>query len=70
MVFTTSNTKINDYENINSASPLYLMIGEVFGHIEEKNGSKYLVFDSMDENIEVLQNTKNLGMGLKTKLRT
>ena len=26
------------------------MIGEVFGHIEENNGNKYLVFDSSDEN--------------------
>ena len=31
------------------------MIGEVDGHIEEKNGSKYLVFDSTNENREVLE---------------
>ena len=31
------------------------MIGEVDGHIEEKNGSKYLVFDSTDVNREVLE---------------
>ena len=31
------------------------MIGEVDGHIEEKNGSKYLVFDSTDESKEVLE---------------
>ena len=40
---------IDDYENINSVNPLYLMIGEVIGHIEEKNGSKYLVFDLADK---------------------
>ena len=43
------------FENIYSANPLYLIIGEVDGHIEEKNGSKYLVFDSTDENKEVLK---------------
>ena len=31
--------KINDYENIN-VNLSYLIIGEVDGHIEEKNGSK------------------------------
>ena len=38
---------------------LYLLNGEVGGHIEEKTGSKYLVFDSTDENKEVLKNTRN-----------
>ena len=28
--------KIDDYENILSVNPLYLMSGKVFGHIEEK----------------------------------
>ena len=46
------------------------MIDEVIGHIEEKNGNKYVVFDSSDENKEVLKNTKNFGMRLKIKLRT
>ena len=38
--------KIDDYENIYSVNLLYLMIGEVIGHIKENNGNKYLVFDS------------------------
>ena len=38
--------KIGNCENIYSVNPLYLIIGKVDGHIEEKNGSKYLVFDS------------------------
>ena len=62
--------KIDGYENIYSVDPLYLMIGEVIGHIEENNGNKYLVFDSSDENKEVLKNTKTFGMGLKIKLRS
>ena len=37
------------------------------GYIEEKNGNKYLIFDSADENKEVLKNTQMFGMKLKTK---
>ena len=49
-----------DCENIYSVNPLYLIIGKVDGHIEEKNGTKYLVFDSAElcsasENKEVLK---------------
>ena len=42
--------KIYDYENIQSVNPLYLIIGKVIGHIEEKNGRKYLISDSVDKN--------------------
>ena len=44
-----------DYENIYSVNLLYLIIGKVDRHIEENNGNKYLVFDSTDENKEVLK---------------
>ena len=47
--------KIDDYENIDTVNCLYLISGEVDGHIEEKNESKYLVCDSTDENKEVLK---------------
>ena len=47
--------KIDDYESINSLNPFCLVIGEVIGHIEEKNGSKYLVFDLAYENKEILK---------------
>ena len=57
--------KIDDYENICCVNPLSLMIGKVIGHIEEKNTSKYLVFDSSDEKKGVLKNTRNFGMRLK-----
>ena len=36
------------------------MIGKVIGHIEENNGNKYLIFDSSDENKEVLKKYKKL----------
>ena len=40
--------KIDDYENIYSANPLYLIIARANGYIEEKGIKKYLVFDSTD----------------------
>ena len=59
--------KIDDCENIYSVNPLYLLVNHASGYIEEKNGNKYLIFDSVDENKEVLKNTRMFGMELKTK---
>ena len=66
---------IADYENIYSVNPLYLMIGKVDGHIEENNGNKYLVFDSVeplsaDENKEVLEKYTELWDGIKNEIET
>ena len=47
--------KIDDYESIYSLNPLNLLIDHASGYIEEKNGNKYLIFDSVDENKEVLK---------------
>ena len=52
--------EMDDCKNICSVNPLYLIIGKVDGHIDynsvkEKNESKYLVFDSTDENKEVFK---------------
>ena len=73
MIFTrldTSQLKKNfDCENIYSVNPLHLIIGKVDGHIEEKNKSKYLVFDSTDENNGVLKKYKELWDGIKIKLK-
>ena len=46
---------ISDYENINSVNPLYLIIAEVDGCIEENNSNKYLSFASTDKNKKVLE---------------
>ena len=46
--------KIYDYEDVYSVNPLYLRINHASGYIEEKNGNKYLLFDSVDENKEVI----------------
>ena len=47
--------KIDDYENIYSVNPLYLIIAHASGYIEEKGVNKYLVFDSTDKNKELLK---------------
>ena len=62
--------KNDDYENIYSVNPLHLIIGKVIGHIEEKNGSKCLVFDSSDENKEVLTKCPELWDGIKNEIET
>ena len=43
-----------DYVKIKSVNLLYLIIGEVDGFIEEKNGNKCLILDSTDKCKEVL----------------
>ena len=47
--------EIDDYENIYSVNPLPLITGKVIELIEGNSESKYLVFDSIDENKEVLK---------------
>ena len=47
---------------------MYLIIVQVIGHIEEKNGSKYLVFDSTDENKEVLTKYTELWDGIENEI--
>ena len=46
------------------------MIVEVIGHIEEKNWNKYLAFDSLDENKEVLKKYNELWGGIKNEIDT
>ena len=59
--------KIDDYENIYSVNPLYLIIDHASGYIEGKGVNKYLVFDSTDKNKELLKNTMMFLMELETK---
>ena len=61
--------KIGDCENIYSVNPLYLRITHANGYIEEKGVNKYLVFDSTDENKELLKNIMLLLMELGMKLK-
>ena len=61
--------KIDDCKNIYSVNPLYLRINHASGYIEEKGVNEYLIFDSTDENKELLKNTMMflMELGVKTK---
>ena len=61
--------KINDCKNINSVNLLYLDITHVNRYIEKKGMDKYLVFDSKDENKELLKNITMYLMELKIKFK-
>ena len=56
----TSQQKTDDYENVNSVNPLYLIIGKADGYVEENNGNQYLVFTSTDGNKKVLAKLEKL----------
>ena len=47
--------KNDEYESIYSVNPLYLHINHARGYMEEQNGNKYLIFDSVVEKKEVLK---------------
>ena len=64
-----SHKKISDCMNINSVSPLYLGITLANGYTEDKDMNKYLVFDSTDENKELLKNYNNGFNGIRNKIR-
>ena len=62
--------RISDYENINSGNPLYLIIGDVDGCIEENNGNKYLTFASTDKNKKLLGKYAKLWDEIKYRIQT
>ena len=61
--------RIDDCENISSWSPLYLRITHASRYTEEKNGNKYLIFDSIDENKELLKKYSDVFHGIKDKIK-
>ena len=60
--------KIDDCETIYSVNPLYLLVNHANGYIEEKGVNKYLIFDSTDENKELLKKYNDLWNGIKNKI--
>ena len=62
--------KDSDHVKINSVNPLYLIIAEVDGYIEETNGNKYLTFPSTDKNKKVLENYTKLWDEIKYHTQT
>ena len=67
LVFTTMDIlqlkKNDDCENIYSVNPLYLRVNHACRYIEEKNGNKYLIFDSTDENKKLLKKYQDVWNG-------
>ena len=61
---------VSDYENINSVNPLYLIIAEVDGYIEENNGNTYLTFASTDKSKKVLKKYTKFWDEIKFHIQT
>ena len=61
--------KIDDCENIYSVNPLYLLVNHANGYIEEKGENKYLIFDSKDENKELLKKYNVVWNGIRDKIK-
>ena len=62
--------KNDDCKNINRVNPLYLCIIHANRYIEEKGVKKYLVFDSKDENKELLKKYSDVFNGVKNEIKT
>ena len=61
--------KIDDCKNINSVNPLYLLFDHASEYIEEKNGDRYLMVDSTDENKEVIEKYNDVWNGIRDKIK-
>ena len=61
--------KIVDCKNIYSVNPLYLGITHANGYIEEMGANKYLIFDSIDENKEILKKYNDVFNGATEKIK-
>ena len=46
-----------------------MQVNHANGHIEEKNGNNYLVFDSTDENKELLKKYTHVQNGIKSEIK-
>ena len=60
--------KIDDCENVYSVNPLHLFFNRASRYIEEKNENKYLIFDSTDENKELLTKYSDIWCGIKNQI--
>ena len=50
-------------------NPLYLRVDHASGYIEEKGVNKYLVFDSTDENKELIKKYNDVFNGIRDKIK-
>ena len=61
--------KIDDYQNIYGVNSLYFIVANASGWIEEKDANKDFVFDSTDENKELLKTYRDVWNGIKNKIK-
>ena len=59
---------ISNYNSINSVNPLYFIIKEVDGYMDEKILNKHLIFASTDKNKEVLKRFTKLWNEIKSPI--
>ena len=64
-----TNKKNDDFESIYSVNPLYLLINHANVYIKEKRVSKYLIFDSTDENEELRKKYNDVWNGIRDKIK-
>ena len=62
--------EIANCKNINGVNPFYLMVNEIIGHFEEKNETKYLAFNDVEENKQVSIKYKEIWEGVKKEIET
>ena len=61
--------KIDDCETIYSVNTLYLLVNHANEYTEEKGVNEYLIFDSTDENKELLKKYNDVWNGIKDKIK-
>ena len=61
--------EIDDCESICSVNPLYLRVDHANGYIKENGVNKYLIFDSTDENKELLKKYNDVWGGIRDKIK-
>ena len=57
--------RIGGCKNIYSVNPLYLLVKNTSEYIKVKNWNKFLIFDSTDENKEILEKYADVWSGIK-----
>ena len=68
-IYYIGNVTKNPEYNIDSVNPLYLLIGELDGFIEEKEGSKYLNISLTYNNNDVLIKYAEIWSGIKDQIK-
>ena len=51
--------------NVNSVNPLYLIVNRFYGHIQERNGLKYLIISDISKNNDVFEKYDQVFAGIK-----